>query len=72
MAPEVDIAALQRLRSVVDQLRDNLRKTERDLSEKNSNIDDVSVFLMLLTILIALYFKEFFVKSSFILQSIIS
>lgn len=42
MAPEVDIAALQRLRSVVDQLRDNLRKTERDLSEKNSNIDDVS------------------------------
>lgn len=54
MAPEVDIAALQRLRSVVDQLRDNLRKTERDLSEKNSNIDDVSCGALAWTIQLAL------------------
>ncbi|KAG8251813.1 hypothetical protein J6590_071852 [Homalodisca vitripennis] len=41
MAPEVDIAALQRLRGMVDQLRDNLRKADREISSKNSEIDEV-------------------------------
>ncbi|XP_046682673.1 RILP-like protein homolog isoform X2 [Homalodisca vitripennis] len=42
MAPEVDIAALQRLRGMVDQLRDNLRKADREISSKNSEIDELS------------------------------
>uniref|UniRef100_A0A1B6KHP7 RH1 domain-containing protein n=1 Tax=Graphocephala atropunctata TaxID=36148 RepID=A0A1B6KHP7_9HEMI len=42
MAPEVDIAALQRLRGMVDQLRDKLRKADREISSKSSEIDDLS------------------------------
>lgn len=43
MTPEVDVAALQRLRGLVDQLRDKMRKAEHDIASKNQEIDGVSV-----------------------------
>lgn len=41
--PEVDIAVLQRLREMVNQLRDQLRTKEREINNRNVDIDNVSV-----------------------------
>jgi len=39
---EVDIAVLQRLRGMVDQLRDKLRQSEREISSKTSEINELN------------------------------
>lgn len=47
--PEVDIAVLQRLREMVDQLRDQLRTKEREISNKNLDIDNLAAQVEKLT-----------------------
>lgn len=39
---EVDIAVLQRMRSMIDTQRDQIRNRDRELSQKNSEIENVS------------------------------
>lgn len=43
MSPEVDIAVLQRLRGLVDQLREQQRTKEREISSKTSEVENVCI-----------------------------
>lgn len=48
LSPEVDTALLQRLRALVDRLKDQLRQRDRELQSKQTEIDSVIPFLVLL------------------------
>ena len=42
LSPEVDMALLQRLRGLVDRLKDQLRQRDRELQSKQTEVDSVS------------------------------
>lgn len=44
MSSEVDISVLQRLRGLVDKLREQLRTKDKELSSKNAEIENVCNF----------------------------
>lgn len=41
LSPEVDMALLQRLRGLVDRLKDQLRQRDRELQSKQNELDSV-------------------------------
>jgi hypothetical protein len=47
-SPEVEVAVLQRLRNLIDQQRDQIRTTDRELNAKSGEIDNVSTIYCLI------------------------